>query len=198
MNYLNKKIYVGIFSILSIAIYLIAIWFFSASEESFLNHFKAISVAVSFDGVFIWLFTKYIWKWKRLYNWLVPFPDLNGTWKGEIKSNYIDKNTQAKIGEISATLTIQQSFVYTHCLLKTATMESSSFVSQFDINKEKQQLKLVYSYGGEANLLLKDKNPTHFGTTMLNIEANGEVLRGSYWTDRKTTGELTFRKLQDD
>lgn len=194
MNYLNKKIYIVIFASISIVVYLIAIYFFPVSESIF-NNFRAITTVVSFDGVLIWLFNKYIWRWKWLYNWFVPFPDLNGRWEGEIKSNYTDEKTQEKIGEISAKLTIKQSFVYIHCLLKTSSIESSSFVSQFDINKERQKLKLIYSYGGESDLLLKDKNPTHFGTAMLNIESNGMELKGSYWTDRETTGELIFRKL---
>lgn len=182
----------------SILVYLIASEFFLITENTLFEKLRIISIVVTIDGILIWSFVKYWWKWAMLYDWFVPFPNLNGTWIGQIKSNYIDKNTNTKIDEISATLTIKQSFVYIHCLLKTDKMESSSFVSQFVINKDKQQLKLVYSYGGEAHLLLKDKNPTHFGTAMLNIEDKGVLLRGSYWTDRKTTGELTFTKKQND
>lgn len=194
LNHLNKKYYLWILILFSILIYFIVSKILLL-DDTLLEGLKIVSIVIMVDSLLIWLFVKYCWKWTVFYDWFVPFPNLNGTWTGEIKSNYIEKNTGKKIEEIKATLEIRQSFVYTHCLLKTTTMESSSFVSQFDINKEKQQLKLVYSYGGEPNLLLKDKNPSHFGTAMLNIEDKGATLKGSYWTDRKTTGELIFRKL---
>lgn len=198
MNYLNKKIYLWILILFSALVYFITYTVFPISKNTLFEYFRILSIVVTVDSAFIWLFINYLWKWTFLYDWVVPFPDLNGTWEGELKSSYIDKKTNKKIDPIKATLKIRQSFVHIHCLLKTEAIESSSFVCQFDINKDKQKLKLVYSYGGEANLLSRDDNPNHFGTAMLSVNDEGKALTGSYWTDRKTTGELTLIKSQND
>jgi len=192
LNHLNKKYYLWALISSSILAYFIVSKIIPPAGV--FDGLGIISIVVMIDGLLIGLFVTYGWKWRFFYDWFVPFPDLNGTWKGEINSNYIDENTGKKIEKIEVELKIRQSFVHTHCLLETKTMESRSFVAQFDINKEEQRLKLVYSYSGEPIASSKDTNPSHFGTAMLNIEDKGTTLKGSYWTDRETTGELIFKK----
>lgn len=164
------------------------------SKEVFFGHLKLIAILVTFDGLFIYLFVEYIWKWHFLYDKLVPFPDLNGTWQGKIISTWENPETGESTPEIQATLKIRQSFIYIHCLLSTDKIESSSFVCQFDVDKERQRLRLVYSYGGEVNSPERESNPNHFGTAILDIDYANEKLKGRYWTDRGTKGTLNFSK----
>src|SRR4051812_36982500 len=37
-------------------------------------------------GVYLFLFSKWIWKWPILRDWFVRYPDLTGTWTGKLHS----------------------------------------------------------------------------------------------------------------
>ncbi|SRR5258708_38232134 len=39
------------------------------------------------------IFTKWLWRWRIFKGWLVPSPDLQGTWQGELRSNWKDPRT---------------------------------------------------------------------------------------------------------
>src|SRR5947208_1047059 len=41
----------------------------------------------------VWVFIGYTWRWAIFRNWLVPFPDLNGTWQGTIQTTWADPET---------------------------------------------------------------------------------------------------------
>ncbi|RUA04342.1 MAG: hypothetical protein DSY43_06610 [Gammaproteobacteria bacterium] len=144
------------------------------------------------DGILITLFIKYIWKWRFLYDWLVPFPNLNGTWEGQIKSIWIDPETNKTLNAIPVELTIKQSFLSTSCVVVTNKLESLSFISGFIIDKENQILQLVYSYNSTTKQTEIEGNNKHSGTVVLNIKNHAKKLEGYYWTDRKTTGDVQF------
>lgn len=193
MSYLNKKYYIWIFVSFSVLVYLIVSYFLPILQNTFFGHIRLISIVATVDGIFIWLFIKYIWKWGILYDWLVPVPDLNGIWKGNLISTWKDPKTNQQINPIPITLTIKQSFLLIHCVMTTQDIKSESFVCGFDIDKDKQKLKLLYSYDGNPRLAVREESPRHFGTAMFDIvitSASDKKLVGSYWTDRKTTGEI--------
>ncbi len=192
MNNLNKKLYLSILILFSALIYYIVSVAFPVLENSPFEYFRLILIVISVDGVLISIFIKYIWKWHFLYDWLVPFPNLNGTWEGKIKSTWKDKKTNKELDFILAKLVIKQSFLSISCLVTTSKLESYSFISGFIINKEQQILKLVYSYDSTTKQAEKGGNNKHSGTIILNIKNHGKKLEGYYWTDRKTTGDVEF------
>ena len=71
---------------------------------------EIISTVVAIDIFLITIFTKWTWKYKIFQNWLVVFPDLNGSWKGFIYSNWINPDTNKKPDPIPVILNIKQSF----------------------------------------------------------------------------------------
>src|SRR5438132_266731 len=68
------------------------------------------------------LFVAYGWRLPIFRNWLVPFPDLNGTWQGAIQTTWKDPETGKTPGPIPAILTIKQSFISISCVMRTAEM----------------------------------------------------------------------------
>ena len=54
------------------------------------DFFKILPTVATFDLILWLIFTKWAWKWKVFKGWLVPFPDLNGTWHGEICSTWVE------------------------------------------------------------------------------------------------------------
>ena len=77
--------------------YLVYLLIFPVTDKTLFNFLKPITTVVTLDTIVMFLFTKLVWKWKLLYSWLVPFPNLNGTWKGEIKTNWIDEKQEKNL-----------------------------------------------------------------------------------------------------
>ena len=171
----------------------------SPDENARFHHFKLVSTIVTCDLVLLGLFVKFIWKWKIFYNWLVPFPNLNGTWKGYIVSTWIDPETGEKPDPIPVVLSIRQTFSNVSCVMRTKEMQSYSFVSGFVINEESQILRLVYSYDSIPNQNVKERSPQHFGTVVLNVLTQDKrELTGEYWTGRKTIGSINLEYWKEE
>lgn len=200
MKYLNTKLYIWALIIISLVIY--AVYFALSSSvtnyETFLDFIKPISIVVTLDAVIAGIFVKWLWKLKLLYPWFVPFPDLNGTWKGVLKSNWECPNTGEKPDEIPMILTINQTFTNVSCTMRTGEMCSESFSSEFLVNTETESPKLIYSYKSDPKPNFKYRSSLHFGTTVLSIVKNHSELEGEYWSNRETTGaiHLKFWKKQ--
>lgn len=199
MNYLNKKYYIWLLIGFSVLVYLIILQLFPITNKTLFNYLKHIPTVVTFDIIFACVFSKCFWKWKLLYNRIVPFPNLNGTWKGFLKSTWIDPKTRKRPTPIPVILTIKQSFLSISCVMRTREMESYSFICGFVINQDNQILRLVYLYDSIPKQTVKDRSPNHYGTMILNItNSYKRELIGEYWTGRKTTGtvKLEFWKKE--
>ena len=150
--------------------------------------YKTIPVILGLWGLFVWKG----WKIKRLNGWLVPFPNLNGTWEGTIQTTW--KHEDGTIpGPIPVILTVKQSFTRISCVMRTGEMTSRSHFADFWIDGDEQLRNLGYSYTSVPSALIVDRSPAHDGTVTFEIIGDPVTkLKGTYWTARKTTGEITL------
>lgn len=158
---------------------------------------KQIPDVAFINGILFAIFAKWGWKLKIFQGWLVPFPDLNGTWQGTIQSTWVDPKTNKTSDPIPVLLTIKQSFLNLSCVMRTGEMVSHSFTEDFKIDHEKQIKQIVYSYMSKPTVNLSERSSIHEGTIIFDILGKPvNKLSGQYWTSRKTTGlvELTFRE----
>ena len=159
--------------------------------------FQILPKVIFLDLVLFGLFASFLWKLRIFKHWLVPFPNLNGTWKGHIRTNWIDPKTHKKPDPIPAILTIKQSFLKVSCVMRTGEMTSRSVASGFLLDSENQLKKLYYIYDSNPIATVKERSPEHCGTMSFDIAgALGKgkiVLTGSYWTGRETTGDVEMR-----
>ncbi len=198
MRNLNLKPFVLILMICSGLI-----WFAVASAsglnmQNFFDFMRPIPKVVTADLLIVAVFMKWFWRWKYLQGWLVPFPDLNGTWVGHIQTNWKDAEGNVP-GPIPTMLTIKQSFGRISCVMRTGEMESHSYLEGFCIDNEAQVRRLCYSYTSKPKAALRSRSTPHDGTMLFNIIGNPVgKLQGEYWTQRQTTGTitLTFRKKE--
>lgn len=179
------------------------VWFCIAKAsglniQGFIDFMRPIPKVVTVDLFAITLFMKWIWRWKLLQGWLVPFPDLNGTWQGVIQTSW--RNAEGEIpGSIPTILTVKQTFGRLSCVMRTGEMESHSYIEGFCIEKEAQIRRFSYSYTSKPKSALRNRSTPHDGTILFNIIGNPvRKLEGEYWTQRQTTGTvtLTFRARQ--
>jgi len=168
--------------------------------RNFLNILRLVPVVATADGIAYFVFAAWLWRWPRLQGWLVPFPDLNGTWQGYIQTNWQDAESKTP-GPIPAILTIQQSFGRISCVMRTAEMESHSYLEGFCIDKDAQVRRLCYSYTSRPKAALRNRSTPHDGTMLLNIIGKAKAVRklqGEYWTQRHTTGTVTLSYLTNE
>lgn len=197
----NYNLKYSLFCILGISLiaFFALLYFKSESDITFLSILKLLPKVVTIDIIIIGLFSAFLWKWKIFKGWLVPFPNLNGTWKGFIQTTWIDPQTNERPAPIPAIVTIKQSFFNISCVMRTAEMTSRSIVSDFVLDKENQLKRLVYTYDSNPKQTVKERSPQHCGTMVFDIsESQKRQLIGEYWTGRKTTGhiEMNFWKKE--
>jgi hypothetical protein len=152
---------------------------------------KLIPQAISIYIVIGIIFKKWVWRWSLLQKWLVKVPDLQGTWRGELKSDWIDPETGEKINPIPIVLVIRQTFSNIKCTLMTE--ESSSYSTTADINiaANSKDLYLVYNYTNRPKAIIRDRSEIHDGAAILKIiNKPDRCLEGEYWTSRKTRGDM--------
>ncbi|NTV67068.1 MAG: hypothetical protein HGB06_05185 [Chlorobaculum sp.] len=155
------------------------------------DFFGLIPKVVSIDLLVIAVFVKWGWKLKIFRGWLVPFPNLNGTWTGSIYSSWINPETEQGVPPIPVMLTVNQTFFHISCKMKTGEMDSFSISEGFNIDDERQLKQLAYIYTSKPRISLNQRSLPHDGSMVFDIIENPEKkLKGRYWTERKTTGEI--------
>jgi len=156
------------------------------------DFFRPFSFVVGIVGILLLLFDKWLWKLPVIHSLFVPFPDVSGTWKGQIVSSWKDAKTGEQREPIDAFLVIYQT--YSSINIRMITKESKSdLLSGNIIQNQSGSDKIAGIYNNFPNLLIRDKSPIHYGGLLLEIN-NGEktILEGEYWTDRDTKGTLRF------
>lgn len=155
------------------------------------DFFGLVPKVVTIDLLIIVAFTKWGWKFRVFSGWLVPFPNLNGSWIGNIYSDWVNPETQQGVPAIPVMLTINQSFSHISCMMHTGEMKSYSVSEGFNIDRDRQIKQVAYIYTSKPRISLSHRSLPHDGAIIFDIiEAPGKKLTGKYWTDRKTKGEI--------
>jgi len=110
------------------------------------DFFSLVPKVVSIDLLVIAIFVKWGWKIWIFRGWLVPFPNLNGSWVGFIYSDWKNPKTGEKPPPIPVMLTVNQSFFHVSCVMRTSEMESASYSEGFLIDPDRQIKSVAYSY----------------------------------------------------
>lgn len=156
-----------------------------------ISFFKPISTVIGIAVIAVTFFEKLAWKLKWLYPWFVDMPNISGTWQGYISSNYVDENSK-RLDQIEVYFIIRQTL--TSIDIRMITAESSSDIIVARIYKMNGTLRIGGIYMNIPKQVYREKSPIHYGGLSLEICINSTiVLEGSYWTDRKTQGDISFK-----
>jgi hypothetical protein len=166
---------------------------------SFKEIIRCISSATVLTLFFHIAFKKWIWKyeWIPLLNpVIVLVPILHGTWKGTLKSNWIDPETGEHVPPTEITAFIRQSFISISVEIHSLKMISKSYIAGIKTDGDTETQELCYSYNSKASADTLESNPWHEGTAKLEILSGSNLkLKGSYWTLRKTIGTIEMRRI---
>lgn len=149
---------------------------------------------VTVYAVLTFVFTKWMWRWRMFRGWLVPMPDLQGTWIGHINSNWSDPATVNRIPAVPIMLVIRQTFLTISCALFTKESESYSTVAQISVDEDSDTFYLRYNYTNRPKATIRDRSTMHDGAVRLRIISIPErQLEGEFWTSRCTAGDMALR-----
>lgn len=152
---------------------------------------KKLPDVVTVYSILLLIFIKWGWRIPQLQGWLVPFPDLEGTWEGTLQTTWIGPKTKKALTPIPFILVIRQSFNSINCVMYTKESNSYSTTANFMNEGESGIKRLSYVYTNRPDASIRDRSEVHDGAAILTIVSKPKrKLEGEYWTSRKTTGSI--------
>lgn len=152
---------------------------------------KKLPEVVTLYSLLYLLFTLWAWRLPIFQGWLVPFPDLQGTWAGVLQSTWNGSNTPQPKLPVPIVIAIKQSFSSISCVMYSRESTSLSASAQLLRQEDELPLRLSFTYHNHPRANVRERSEMHYGAAILRVVTHPErMLEGQYWTDRKTTGDL--------
>lgn len=166
-----------------------------------LGWLKFFSTAVLIATILLTLWD--VWLWRLPVFRMVPGPPrcVRGTWKGVLTSFWVDPTTGKSPAPKHVYLVVRQTA--TLVSVKLLTNESRSASSLAAVTAVDGTSELTYLYLNRPDAGVEHRSRMHHGSTALDISGSpAKRLKGRYWTDRDSKGELDFtewnKRLVDD
>ena len=157
-------------------------------QASWLRYLGGVA-GVIIVGVF--LFDRYAWKWRGVHH-LTKRRVLHGTWKGVLVSNWVDPKTDDVVPPKECYLVVHQTYSEVAVALMTEESGSRSITAGVH-DPARGQCLLSAIYQNTPDLLIHDRSRIHRGGVVLEIAGSPpSSLKGYYWTDRDSKGEMRF------
>lgn len=139
----------------------------------------------------------YLWRQSWLQKWFVSMPDLCGTWKVVIHSDWVNPETGEGVSPVECFMGVKQSM--SSLQMHLMTPESESWFAAYSIKQSQSghgyQIAAVYTNKPNVNLR-NDRSSMHLGALVLETHGENEItpnsMNGEYWTDRKTAGTISL------
>lgn len=156
--------------------------------------FAPYSVVVGVAGGLVWLYDVWLWRVPPVA-WLLNRPDLRGTWRGEIHSEWVNPKTREKMPPIPAFMCITQTASALHLRQFTAESVSLTRAAAF-VPEEDGAHSLAAVYHNDPRSDVRHRSPIHYGALRLRVTGT-DSLEGDYWTDRKSHGRLVLARVSE-
>ncbi|ORU94695.1 MAG: hypothetical protein A6F70_09705 [Cycloclasticus sp. symbiont of Bathymodiolus heckerae] len=166
------------------------------------DHLAPFSTVVGVLVILLLVVEHYLWRQSWLQKWFVSMPDLRGTWKVVIQSDWVDSETGETVPPIQCFMGVKQSM--SSLQMHLMTPESESWFVAYNVNYAQSghgyQIAAVYTNKPNVNLR-SNRSSMHLGALVLETHGENEVIpksiSGEYWTDRKTTGTIVLTDRDD-
>ena len=186
------RVHIASFIGLTIVIWLVVLWIQGEPVLS-LQFLRPFSFVVGVVGVIVAIFSRWAWAWPVFRGWYVKRPDIRGTWKVVLRSNWINQDTGKVAPPITAFITVRQTL--TTLSLRLMTPESRSKLIAHSIALEEDGIyRIAGIYRNEPRVELQgDRSEIHHGSFVLEVYGMPpNSMEGHYWTDRSTRGTMTI------
>ncbi len=144
------------------------------------------------------VFEYVLWRWSWLHGWFVKRPDLRGTWRVELQSDWIDPDTSLGEPLIVCYMGVSQTLTTLQMHLMTSESESWSIAEAISQSPSRVGYRVAGVYTNKPQTHLRGtRSEMHLGGVLLDTHGptnRPDTITGEYWTDRKTKGRMTFTK----
>jgi hypothetical protein len=183
----NNKLLIQIVAAIVIVVFVAGAWL--KSRQIDLGWLKYFSTAVFIAGIVFWLWDSFVWRLTVVQRIPGVPRCVRGTWRGELKSLWIDPKTGNQLAPKIVYLVIRQSASTVSVTLLTNESRSSSSLAE--VREIDGSPVLAYMYLNRPEMNAEDRSRMHHGSSVLDVFGSPATrLRGRYWTDRDTRGEL--------
>lgn len=135
------------------------------------------------------------WKWS-VFKWLIDIPNLNGRYKGELISSYLDANGNPVIKDcvIEIKQTGSSIHVFSYYGDKGINKQSSRAysVSEELVQEKNGLFQLFYIFTNEPDTLITQLN-NHSGTSKFKFYPDIKTLDGDYYNQRQNIGTIKVK-----
>lgn len=182
-----------------VAVFATGIW--ASGDKANIGWLKFFSAAVFAAVAVLAVWDWWLWKLSWIQRSRKVPRDLNGTWKGKLASFWVDPETGQQIPAKDAYLVVRQTSSTASVTLLTDESRSNSSLAV--VSSLDGDASLDYMYLNRPDSRVEHRSRMHHGSASLHVTGCPATrLRGRYWTDRDTKGELDFTvrstKVADD
>ena len=155
------------------------------------SYLQPYSLAVGVVILLLFAFDHWLWRIPLLAR-VLHCPLLRGTWRGQLRSTWKDSTTSQGIEPIDVFLVVRQTYSTISQRLMTKESSSRSLVASLEVSRDEVPT-LSSMYQNVPDLLKQGRSRIHHGALMLEVQGNpANRLKGYYWTDRDTKGEVSL------
>lgn len=137
-----------------------------------------------------------LWRFRFFQGWLFDRPDLRGTWKVTIQSEWPDPETGVKAPPIAAYAGIVQTLGKLQIQLMTPESESCLLAHAIEPTPCGNRFYVSVVYANTPGVELRGvRSERHVGAATISTHGakyQPESMTAEYWTDRRTVGRMTF------
>lgn len=149
------------------------------------------------------LFEFVLWRQPWLHGWFVKRPDLRGTWRIELQSSYVRRETNERGPMIVCYMGVKQTLSMLQMHLMTPESESWFIANHVRPSPNGSGFQVIGVYTNEPNIHLRHERISEMHQGAIIVETHGPGLRpttltAKYWTDRETTGTMDFTDRIDE
>ena len=160
------------------------------------EHLQPFGTVVGFLVALGGAFEFWLWRWSVLHGWFVKRPDLRGTWRVELRSDWVNPATNEGVPLIVCYMGVAQTLSKLQMHLMTPESESWFIAERISPSPSGVGYQVAGVYTNRPQTRLRgDRSEMHLGGMLLNTHGPANypgTMTGEYWTSRKTKGQMTF------
>ena len=175
--------------LLALAAIVWGVWLFIAGAAVGMDYLAPFSLTVGVVTVAVALFNIYIWRWPIFRGWLVSKPDLAGTWRVRLDSDYVDLKSGG-MRRVDAYFVVRQTYLNVSIRMFSPETSSKTLAAALTVTED-DEWTLHGSYLDTPLVTVDGQRNIHYGAFYLVLSGKPVAsFQGRYWTDRKTRGNI--------
>jgi hypothetical protein len=187
---MKNRMLIQLVALVVVAVFAVGIWL--TGDQVKVGWLRFYSVAVLGAVALVALWDRWLWRVPIAQRSTSVPRDLKGTWKGVLTSFWMDPATGKTPQPKAAFLVVRQTSSKVSVVLLTD--ESRSRSSLATVSSRDGNTSLEYFYLNLPDSRHRDRSPIHPGSAALDVTGRpASRLKGQYWTDRDSRGELDFK-----